>query len=78
MTSAMNVGNGSFLPTKVLNGLAPTNGEQNYSARPLGFALDPNHITTFAFDAYATSLGTHNTVIGLGNASVQNFRFPDL
>ena len=69
----MNVGNGSFLPTKVLNGLAPTNGAQNYSARPLGFALDPNHITTFSFDAYATSQGTHNAVIELGNASVRNF-----
>ena len=74
VNNALNVGNGSFLPTKVLNGLAPTNGALNFSARPLGFALDPNRITTFAFDAYATSSGrTHNAVIGLGNASIPLF-----
>lgn len=74
VTSALSVGNGTFLPTKVLNGLAPTNGQLNYTARPLGFALDPNRITTLAYDAYASfGSGAHDTVIGLGNASIQNF-----
>lgn len=72
VTSAINVGNGSFLPTKVLNGLDPTNGALNYTARPLGFALDPNRITTLAFDAYAKSAATHDATIGLGNSSIQN------
>ena len=73
VNSTLNVGNGSFLPSKVLNGLDPANGDENISARPLGFAFDPNRITTFSFDAYATSDGTHNAQIGLGNSSILHF-----
>lgn len=75
VNSAINVGNGIFLPTKVLNGLARTNSAQNFSARPLGFAFDPSRTTTFAFDAYAKSGATHNGVIGLGNSSIPVFVF---
>jgi hypothetical protein len=74
VNSTLNVGNGTALATKVLNGLDPTNGGQNLSARVLASALDPNRITTFAFDAYATSAAAaHNAGIGFGNNSTQNF-----
>lgn len=73
VNSAINVGNGSFLPTRVLNGFDRTNGAQNFSARPLGFALNPDRINTLAFDAYAKSGATHNAVVGLGNSSIQIF-----
>ena len=58
-----------------MNGLAASNnGMLNFSARPLGFALDPNRITTLAVDAYASSgARVHDTVIGFGNASIQTF-----
>lgn len=74
--SEINVGNGAHLSTKVLNGLAPTNDQQNYSARPLGFSLDPDGITTLSFDAYAVNAGgvyTHNALIGLGNSGLAQF-----
>lgn len=74
VNSTLNVGNGSFLPGKVLNGLDRTNGGQNYSARPFGFALNPSVITTYSFDAYASSTGsTHNSGTGFGNANIGNF-----
>lgn len=73
VNSALNVGNGSFLPTKVLNGLDRTIRDESRAARPLGLSLNPDRITTFAFDAYATSGGTNNAGIGLGNSSIQNF-----
>ncbi|WP_300340871.1 hypothetical protein [Accumulibacter sp.] len=73
VNSTLNVGNGTFLPTKVLNGLAPTNGGQNFSTRPLGLGLDPNLITTLSFDAYATSGGAHNALIGLAETTILNF-----
>jgi hypothetical protein len=74
--SAINVGNGAHLPTKVLNGLLPTNDQQNYSARPLGFSLDPDAISTLSFDAYAVNAGgvhTHNALIGIGDSSIMLF-----
>lgn len=71
---ALNVGNGTFLPGKVLNGLDRTNSTENLSARPLGFALDPSRITTLAFDAYAHNPDYYQiTVIGLGNLNGINF-----
>lgn len=76
VNSTLNIGNGTFLPGKVLNGLDRTNSAENITARPLGFALDPNRITTFAFDAYASrGSSTHNASVGLGSSSISDFQY---
>ena len=75
-SSAINVGNGAYLPTKVLNGLSATNYQMNLTTHLLGAGLSPDKVTTLTFDAYAVNTSifhTHNAVIGLGNSSTPNF-----
>jgi hypothetical protein len=56
-SSVGTVNPGTFLPTKVLDGRAPTGpGQQNIVNHEL--SIDPNAITTLTFDAYASTIPT--------------------
>ncbi|MBS1831027.1 MAG: hypothetical protein JST93_37385 [Acidobacteria bacterium] len=63
----MRVGNGNYLPTRVLDGrdTPVCCGGISFAAKPFSQAINPQSVTILSFDGYAVSSGTPTTNTGV-------------